>query len=84
MMNNTLGKTLKAYRRLNNLSQEELGRIINKERQTISTYEIGLRIPNIYTLCDLADLYGISLDELIGRQKMTRVWLPEKKISEPE
>lgn len=34
-------------------------------QQTYSNYEIGIRTPNIDLLCSIADLYGISLDDLV-------------------
>lgn len=34
-------------------------------QQTYSNYETGIRTPNIDLLCSIADLYGISLDDLL-------------------
>lgn len=68
MDKNTIGKSLRLYRKANNLSQESLGNKLYMKRQTISAYENGLILPSIYTLCMIADVYHISVDELIGRK----------------
>ena len=36
-------------------------------RSTYACYESGKNDPDIYTLWKLADLYGVSLDKLVGR-----------------
>lgn len=36
-------------------------------RSTYACYEAGKNDPDIYTLWKLADIYGISLDKLVGR-----------------
>lgn len=39
------------------------------KRQTLSNYEIGKRVPDIYELVKIADLFDISLDELVGHSR---------------
>ncbi len=34
-----------------------------------SNYENGYSTPDIFTLCKLADIFGISLDELVEWEK---------------
>lgn len=36
-------------------------------RQTISNWENGKREPDLYTLCKIADFFGVSTDRLLGR-----------------
>ena len=40
-----------------------------KESTTYQNYEYGLRLPLLPTLIALADLYDISLDELVCRER---------------
>ena len=68
MINDNLGKRLKQYRKNHNLSQEELSKLLFIRRQTISSYERGKRLPSLDILWDLADIYDVSMDELIGRK----------------
>ncbi|CUO19037.1 Helix-turn-helix [[Eubacterium] contortum] len=39
------------------------------KRQTLSNYEIGKRVPDIYELVKITDLFDISLDELVGHSR---------------
>lgn len=56
---------LRGYRLEKGLSQEQLAEKIGVSRQTISNWENDRRVPDIYSLVALSDLYSISLDELI-------------------
>lgn len=49
----------------NGYSQKFVSSYIHISRQTYSLYEKGERIPNIKTLCLLAELYGTSTDLLL-------------------
>lgn len=50
------------------LSQEELAQKMGLKQKTYCNYETGVTEPKIETLCRLADLYGVSLDYLVGRK----------------
>ncbi len=63
--NITLGLRLLKFRKLNNYTQKEIGKYLNIERQTYSNYERGVRTPDMSTLSRLAQLYHISMDELL-------------------
>lgn len=58
---------LKRLRQENNMSQEVLARKLHTTRQTISSYETERSLPDIFTLIKLADIFEITLDELVGR-----------------
>ncbi|MGC6768304.1 helix-turn-helix domain-containing protein [Enterococcus sp. LJL51] len=53
-------------------TQEEIAQEINVTRQTISNWETGSAQPTIDKAIDLANLYDVSMDELIGRQPTVR------------
>ena len=36
-------------------------------RNAVSTYVTGLHEPSIGTLCRMADIFGVSVDYLVGR-----------------
>ena len=63
----TIGDFLRQQRELAGLTQGELARQTGITQAAISRWEDNLRIPNIETCIKLADFYGISLDELVGR-----------------
>ena len=58
---------LKELRKNKNLSQGEIGKLLNVAQTTYAGYELGKAEPTIDTLCKLADIYDVSLDYLVGR-----------------
>ena len=63
-----LGENIKFYRKSSGLTQEALGKLLNGRKSLISNYETGYSTPDIFTLIKLADIFDISLDELVGRE----------------
>lgn len=61
------GDRLKQLRDEKKLTQEELGKIINVTKVSISGYENGNRNPDIETLHNIADYFNVSSDYLMGR-----------------
>lgn len=61
----TLGKKLSNYRKLADLTQQQLGDHLNLSAQAVSKWENDLAEPDLSTLRSLASLYKVSLDELI-------------------
>lgn len=59
---------LKKYREYSGLSQKKLAEKIGVSQATVGMWESGKREPNFNMLCTLSDLFGVSVDELIGRQ----------------
>ena len=58
-----------ALRKLNNLSQEELAEKLKISRQTLSKYETGESIPDIDKCKLLAEIFDVSLDDLVNYDK---------------
>ncbi|TGY53596.1 helix-turn-helix domain-containing protein [Ligilactobacillus murinus] len=58
---------LKELRHEKGLTQDELGKILNVSGKTIGTWERDSRQPNIETINELADFFGVTTDYLIGR-----------------
>lgn len=48
-----------------NLSQEQLGEKVGVSRQTVSKWELGQTIPDLDKAKLLAEVFGITLDELV-------------------
>lgn len=59
-------KNLTELRKLHNMSQEELAEKIGVSRQTLSKYETGESLPDIEKCRMLADVFGVSIDDLIS------------------
>lgn len=64
-----------------NLSQEELASRIGVSRQAVSKWERAEASPDTDNLILLADIYGVSLDELLKGEKETE---SETQSEEPE
>lgn len=62
-----LSKNLKTLRIEKKLTQQQVADYLKKTRATYCRYEKGTLKPDIDTLTDLANLYKISLDYLVGR-----------------
>ena len=60
-----LGNSFFNARKKKGLSQEEVAEKLGVSRQTISKWELGETLPDIYQSKKLANLYNLSLDELI-------------------
>ena len=65
----TLGERIQKYRKMKGLSQEELGKLLHISRQTISKWESNQSSPDIQSWKAMADVFGISLEELLDESK---------------
>ncbi len=60
-----VGQRIGALRKERNMSQEELASILHISRQTISKWETGDTLPDIFNAVALANLFHVTLDTLI-------------------
>ncbi len=63
--NNTIGANIKTHRVRLNMTQEYVAETINVSRQAVSKWECGESEPSTANLILLAELFGISADELL-------------------
>lgn len=64
---------------MHNLSQEELAERLRVSRQTISKYETGESLPDIDKCKLLAEIFDVSLDDLVNYDKeVTGLGVPPK------
>jgi transcriptional regulator with XRE-family HTH domain len=68
-INEKIAKNLAYYRKTAGLTQAELAQKINYSDKSVSKWESGGGIPDVYILMQLADLYGVSLDALVGKEE---------------
>ncbi len=59
---------LREFQKRSGLTIKESSRMLGLPMSTYNNYLMGLRQPDIDTLCKLADFYHCSLDELVGRE----------------
>lgn len=63
---------LEELRKQLGLSQNELAEKLNMTQQRISAYEKGKREPDINTITQLADFFGVSTDYLLGKSDIRK------------
>ncbi len=61
-----ISKTLKYYRKLNGLTQQQISLIIGKERSCYAKYEAGVATPPLPTLEKLADVFNVPLASILN------------------
>ena len=61
-----LADKLKELRKINNLNQVDVSKELGVEQTTYSKYEKERVMPDIFALKKLANLYGITLDQLVS------------------
>ena len=73
----SLSERLKTLRKTKDMTQEQLAEYMGVSPQAVSRWETGATSPDISALPQLADLFGISIDELLGYDDVER----QKEIS---
>ena len=63
------GKEIKAARIASGMTQTQVSKETGIPQNTISWIEHDKGIPNVHQCALLAELFGISIDELIGRKE---------------
>jgi transcriptional regulator with XRE-family HTH domain len=61
----TLSEKIKYLREEKGITQQKMADILNINRVTLTSYEIGRRVPDIYTLKKIADFFGVTVDYLL-------------------
>ena len=58
---------LRELREKHGFTQLQLAETLHISKNSVSHYENGLNMPNIETLCAMADIFDVSIDYLLGR-----------------
>ena len=64
-----IGERVKMCREQRSISRQELADLMNVSRQTIFRWEQGERLPDIMTLLTLARILGITVTDLLEKEK---------------
>ncbi len=70
-MKDIFAQRIKYYRRKEDLTQEELANKIGISPQSVSKWERGEGFPDVSLLPIIANYFGISIDELLGNDKLS-------------
>jgi transcriptional regulator with XRE-family HTH domain len=72
-------QNLKILREARDVNQVLVSRELGFSQQAVSLWEKGDREPNLTVLCTLADYFGVTTDQLLGRAP-----LPDENIGKEE
>lgn len=64
---NAIAANIRFFRRSMKLTQGELAEKLCGKKSLVSNYENGYSVPDIFTLIELANIFDVTLDELVGR-----------------
>lgn len=68
-MEETLGKRIAAHRKRLGMTQDKLAEALGVTAQAVSKWENDQSCPDITTLPRLAEIFGVTTDELLGLEK---------------
>lgn len=63
-MKYNLGENIKKLRLSNNITQETMAEYLHVSYQTVSKWETGATLPSVTILPSIANMFGVSIDEL--------------------
>ena len=61
-----IAEKIKMLRNANNMTQSELARKLNITRSSVNAWEMGISIPSTTFIVELAQLFRVSTDYLLG------------------
>ena len=79
---NSVGAKISELRKKHNMTQMELADKMNISFQAVSNWERGNSMPDIGKLPELAQLFGVTIDELLGEESPVIHAVMEDKIEE--
>ncbi len=72
-INKQIAQNLAYYRKEAGLTQAELAEKINYSDKSVSKWEQGNGVPDVYVLMQLAKLYGVTINDLVGEEAKERI-----------
>ena len=78
-----IGEKIKQLREGNNLTQTALAKKLNVTRSSVNAWEMGISIPSTSLIVELAKLFHVSTDYLLGLNETSTLdisFLNDKEI----
>lgn len=66
-METFIGSNIKYLRTTRGITQVQLAKVCNKGNTAINNWERGIREPNAVDLANIANFFGVSIDDLIKK-----------------
>ena len=74
-----LGETISKLRKQKNMTQSELAQKLNVTDKAVSKWERNVSCPDVYTIAKIAEIFNVSVDELMSAQKSSQKKLESKQ-----
>ena len=68
MDNNVIGQNIAKWRRDKGLTQDQLAEQLSVSAQAVSKWENDVSMPDITMLPKLAEIFGVTIDQLFSRE----------------
>ncbi len=69
----SISENIAKYRKQRGYTQEKLGELVGVSNQAVSKWELGISMPDVMMLPKIAEVLGISLEQLYGIEKDTDI-----------
>lgn len=73
LYNLLMNNKIKDYRKLKNITQEEMANKLNVSRQSYINYENGETEPSFETLKKISKILSVSIDALLGNDDFVKI-----------
>ena len=83
-MKSNIGEFLAILRKSKGMTQQEAANWLGVSNKTVSSWETGASCPDISMLPALAELYGVTCDELLRGEQISAEESPEKREEKRE
>lgn len=80
-LKDTIAKNLVELRTHAHLTQLQLAEMLNYSDKAVSKWERGEAIPDIRVLIKIAEIYGVTLDDLVKGESVSPQIQPKKRIN---
>ena len=79
MANNSIGQFIAALRKANGMTQQDVADRLNVSNKAVSRWERGECAPDLYAIPALAEMFGVTCDELLKGERIPRSVSTEKQ-----
>lgn len=70
-----LAENLKKYRIATGIKQYQLAEKLHITPQSVSKWEQGLSVPDVENLYNISEIFGVSIDNLLGKEKINEKYM---------
>ena len=79
MVKNTIGQFIGALRKANGMTQQDVADRLNVSNKAVSRWERDECAPDLSVIPALAEMFGVTCDELLKGERIPEAMQPERK-----